>query len=535
MVEAEGPALDPGDGTPSVLRGAAKAAVLLTVAGVVGQVFTLVRELFVAAKVGVSGDLDALLVAAVAPIMFASLLASGTSAAIVPGYLATSREHGRSAADRLVGATLTWIVLIGIAITLVVIAGAGVAVSVSGPGLDAGARSIAIGYVPLLAPMLVFSAAGGFLGATFQIHDRMRAIALAWMAGPVVSVIVTVVLWDALGLTSLALAMTAQQAVTMVVLIVLAVRFGIMPPVTLRADRAETSRFIRHVMPLTISASVLQLNLLTDRAVATLITPGAVSALRYAEGVIRVPMSAIGPAWSAAIYPALVRASLLGESKSLGEVAASALRYVTAIFVPLSIATAALAPVIVEVAYVRGAFDDRASILTAAALAGFAPLLFLTMANSILTGAHNARQRGVFLMVMGILNAILNAVFNVGLGLILGVAGIALSTSLTVGLVHFIKTWRLGELEEGFPLADLLVLTARSLAASLAVAAPIGLIAWNLPHGLGLPTALATLVALTTAGMVGYILLARFIGLHEPWVVAKAMLQSPRRLRPGAR
>ena len=126
------------------------------------------------------------------------------------------------------------------------------------------------------------------------------------------------------------------------------------------------------------------------------------SALRYAEGVIRIPMNAIGPAWSAAIYPALVRASLLGESRSLGEAAASAMRYVTVIFVPISVATAAMAPLIVEVAYVRGAFDERAAALTAGALAGFAPLLFLTMANSVLTGAHNARQRGVFLMCDGV-------------------------------------------------------------------------------------------------------------------------------------
>ena len=77
-------AFEVGDGSEGVLRGAAKAAVLLTAAGVGGQAFTLARELFVAAKEGASSDLDALLVAAVVPVMFAGLLASGTSAAIVP-------------------------------------------------------------------------------------------------------------------------------------------------------------------------------------------------------------------------------------------------------------------------------------------------------------------------------------------------------------------------------------------------------------------------------------------------------------------
>ena len=65
--------------------------------------------------------------------------------------------------------------------------------------------------------------------------------------------------------------MTVQQAVIVVVLVAIALRLGIMPPITLRADRSESARFVRHAIPLTISASVLQFNLLTDRAVATLI------------------------------------------------------------------------------------------------------------------------------------------------------------------------------------------------------------------------------------------------------------------------
>ena len=151
MIDEPGQLEDPfdeGDGSSSILRGAAKAAVLLTAAGLVGQVFTLLRELFVADKVGVSQDLDALLVAAVAPLMLAGLISSGMSAAMVPGYLAAKREGGRIAADRLLGATLTWTVLIGIALSIAVTTAAGLAIAVTGPGLDAEAREIAIGYVP---------------------------------------------------------------------------------------------------------------------------------------------------------------------------------------------------------------------------------------------------------------------------------------------------------------------------------------------------------------------------------------------------
>ena len=134
----------------------------------------------------------------------------------------------------------------------------------------------------------------------------------------------------------------------------------------------------------------------------------------------------------------------------------------------------------------------------------------------------------MFLMTMGFLNAILNVVFNVGFGLWIGVAGIALSTSLTMGIIQFIKTWRLGTLEDGFPLGGAPCRQRpfpRREPDRRRI--PIALIAWNLPHGLGLTTALALLVP-RAAGMVGYIALGRLIGLEEPWQVARAMLLSPR-------
>lgn len=526
---------DEGDGSTSLLRGAARAAVLLTAAGIGGQVFTLIRELYVADKVGVSDDLDALLVASVVPVMFAGFLASGTAAAIVPSYFAASRAHGRHAAERLMGATLTWTILIGVLLSGVVVAGAGVLVTITGPGLSAAARDVAVGYVPVLAPTLVFSAAGALLASTFQVHDRMRSVALAWFIGPTVSALITVALYDRFGLAALAIAITAQQAVICLVLAGLAVAFRIWPPITLRAGREDSTRLIKHATPLTISASALQFNLLADRAVGTLITTGAVSALRYAEGVIRIPMNVIGPAWQATIYPALVRASLVGTGQTFAQAVSGALRYILALFVPLSVATAAMAPVIVEVAYGRGAFDARAAMLTAGALAGFAPLLVLTMANSVLTGAHNARQRGMFLMMMGFLDAGLNAVLNVGFGLLIGVAGIALSTSVTTGVVQVIKAWRLGTYEEDLPLYGLLVATAQALVASLVVALPIAAIAWNLPSGLGLVDNLAILVAMTGVGMVGYVVAARLVRFDEPWIVTRAILRAPLRLRGADR
>ncbi len=510
-------------GESPLMRRVARSTILLTATTSVGQVFTLLRELFIASQVGASLGLDALLVAAVIPQMAASLLASGAGAAVIPGYLEAEERSGREAADRLLGAVLTWTFLIGILITLLVLAIPMLIITVSGPGLPPEYQDTAAGYVPYLAPMLVLSALGGLLSATFQIHDRLGPVAVAWAGGPLASLVTLLVLWNSLGLTAVAIAMTVQQGVVLVLLALLAARHGWLPRPTFRAPRDDLVAFGRHAVPLTISSSVLQFNLLTDRAVASLIEAGAVSALRYGEGIIRLPMNAIGPAWGVAIYPALVRASQDREEQSMGDAAADAMRYVAAIFVPLSVATMALAPLIVAVVYVRGAFGAQDASLTSLVLVGFGPLLFLNMANSILTGAHNARRRGMFLMWMGISNAVLNLLFNIGFGLAIGVAGVALSTSATVGIIQWVKAHRLAAIDEDFPLRALLTLVGRALLASIVVAVPTGLIAWTVPVTMGTLPSLGLLVLLSAVGMVGYIAVGRAIGLIEPLDVVRAI------------
>ena len=224
------------------------------------------------------------------------------------------------------------------------------------------ARALAIDYVPILAPSLILPGPGSVLAAAFQSRppdadDRPR------LAGrpPGLRHHDHPALADWLGLTALAIAITGQQiAIVVVFLAPLGIGTRMLPPaIAPGGSRGKRPvRLIAHSLPLTISSSALMFNLLIDRAIATLIVPGGVSALRYAEGVIRILLNAIGPAWSAAIYPALVRASRQDGGGSLGEAASGALRYVTrSSSCPLAVATAALAPLIVAVAYGRGAFD----------------------------------------------------------------------------------------------------------------------------------------------------------------------------------
>src|SRR6185295_18884621 len=209
-----------------------------------------------------------------------------------------------------------------------------------------------------------------------------------------------------------------------------AVRSGHVPRLTVWTSRAQLGSFTRHAAPLTMSQAILQLNPVVDRAVATLIGPGAVSALRYAEVLVRTPIGAISPGWATAIYPSLVQAANRGVA-GLGATSARAVRYVLVAFVPIAILTVAVAPVAVAVGFGRGQFTQANVALTAECVAGFAPFIVIQMAYPPFTGALNARRRGTVLLAGGVLNVCLNIVFDLAFGFTFGAAGIALSSSLT--------------------------------------------------------------------------------------------------------
>jgi putative peptidoglycan lipid II flippase len=510
------------DGT-SQLAGLGRSAALLTIAASLGQVFGVGRELFVASRVGTSPQLDALLIALVAPTMVAGLLASGSAAALVPAHAAVEERHGRAAAQRMVGVILTWTTIAGLAFMLALTALAPVVVAIAGPGLSADGRATAEGFVPIVAPILVLSATGGLITAVFQVLGRFRPIAIAWLLGPIVSLIVTIGLWPWLGLTAYAVALVLNPATTLIVLILLAARSGDLPRPALRTGQGDLGGFVGHAVPLTISASVLQFNLLADRSIASLIASGAVSALRYGDSIVRLPLNTLGPAWARVVYPSLVAAARAGDHESVGASAYRAMRYLLAIFVPISVGIAALAPLGVRIVFGRGAFDDQAITATAAALAGFAGLVGLTMVQGVLVGAHNAQRRAIFLMLMGFLNAILNLIFDIIFGFALGIGGIALSTTLTMAFVLLIMGARLNRADPAFRGGELLGVAIRAVIASLVPAVPAALIAWSNVAGGGLLVEIAVTLGLGAIGAVEYVIVARWLRLDEPWIVARGV------------
>jgi putative peptidoglycan lipid II flippase len=524
--------VEPARGT--ALAGVGRSAVILTGATAAVQLLGIVRELFLAAEVGISTSFDAVLVGLVLPATLSSVLTAGVSTALVPAYVDARSSHGLAGATRLAGTVLAWVALAGLLVAVLLELFAPAFIRIAGPGLSPADQAQAVGYLRLVAPTTLLASISGILFAVCQAEGRFSSLGWAIVAGPTTSLIILLALWDRLGLTAYALGTVLGPIVSVAILFVATVRRRARPRLHLRSPGLGLDAFARHAVPLTISSAILQVNVIFDRALASLIAPGAVSALRYGDTLVRVPTGAIAPAWGAAIYPALVHSTKQPEGSGLADSADRSLRYVFAAFVPIAALTLAVAPVAASAAYGRGAFTAADLHVTALVVAGFAPLVCTVMVSQTLTGALNARRSGTVLLAAGILNVILNLTLDVVLGLSIGVAGIALSSSVTAIIVSAFKARQLARREAAFRLRPLGRYLALAVLASLPGALLCGALAWTGVYPSGLIPGLLTLALYGAIGGATYLALASRLGLDEPKVLVGIVVDRIARRRSAA-
>lgn len=509
-----------GTGQVPSFRQVGRSAAVLTGGTALAQVIGIGRELYLAANVGVSAELDALIIAMYVPITLAGAVMTGTVRSLVPAYMEAADMEGRAEARRLAGTVVAWTSVAGIAMWLALAACAGAVVAIAGPGLSPAGQREAVGYLQLLAPGALLAALNVILFAVLQAEEAFAEISLATITGPLVTLGTMLALWQTLGLGALAVGSLAGPLASLAIMILGCLRRSALPfPIPHRDPRITA--MIRHAAPITLGTAILQINVIGDRAIASLLGPGAVSALRYADVLVRTPIAAIGPAWGSVIYPALVRSTLSGATASLAATSERALRLLIAIFVPIAMLTAAVAPLAVTAAFGRGAFSSEDVSLTWPVVVGFAPLLLILMVVTVLTGAHNSRRRGVLLMVGGLINVALNITLDVGLGWWIGVMGIAFASSIAQGVVAWFFLVRLAHSDDGFDLTPVARTLLLALLSSLPVTLIAGLLAWGGWLGAGDP--IVAIAALAIVGVLGgpvYLLVGSILGMEEPRQVA---------------
>jgi putative peptidoglycan lipid II flippase len=289
---------------------------------------------------------------------------------------------------------------------------------------------------------------------------------------------------------------------------------------------------MRRMAPGLVGAGVTQLNLAVDVIIASLLPPGTVSILYYADRVQQLPLGVIGTAVGTALLPLLSRQVRSGEAAASIGTLNRAVEYALFLTLPAALALIVCAYPIILVLFGRGAFDAESARLSAQALAAYALGLPAFVLVKVLAPAFFARGDTSMPVKVGMGCVALNLALNVAFMVPLAHIGPALATSIAaicnvVGLAYIL--FRRGQLRPDWQLRRrILGMIGASSAMSVVLALLRTLLFTERPQGL---LGLASLAGLIAAGLVTYAVAAPLLGAYNfsdiKRVMSRRRLQTP--------
>jgi putative peptidoglycan lipid II flippase len=395
-----------------------------------------VLPLLLAAWFGRSAETDLYyLLAAYFVFCGAVLTGAFQDSALVPVLI---EVDARSPAElpRVLGALLGHTLAIGAAVATVM---GGLASGI------AAATSTRLGLALALIALLAFATMGAttraFYVGVLNARRRFWAHPVASGTGMALTLVVIRAARGALGVCAIPFGLAAGELVAIVLLSLIAAR-DLGSWLTPTLERPEPVRRILRLVRLEVTGSLItRINPIIDQLMSGLAgVVGGGTLVRYASDVVSLPTSAL----QATLFPVLMTrlAQDASEPARLLKTARRTVGVVAGVLVATSVALAAVRTPLSALLFGHGSMDAggvrRIAQILPWGLLGVAPFGALL----VLARAHVARQNSRIMPGMGILNSSLNVAFNAVFVGLLGLSGIALSTSLTyfiVAVVFWVK------------------------------------------------------------------------------------------------
>jgi putative peptidoglycan lipid II flippase len=512
---------------------------IATVGGytLVSRVLGFLRDVLAAAWLGAGPVADAFFVAFKFPNFFRRLFAEGAfSAAFVPIFAGMAARDGKPAARIFAEDALAVLLAALLALTLIAEATMPWVVALAAPGFrdEPEKLALAIEFTRITFPYLLFISLVSLQGGILNSLDRFGAVAATPILLNLCLIGGLIFLTPWLGSAGLASSWAVAIAgIAQFLWLAAACRREGM---ALRLPRPrltpDVRRLGRLMLPAALGSGVVQINLLIDVMIASLLPTGAVSYLYYADRIYELPLAVIGIAIGTALLPLLSRQIRLGEVAAAVETQNRALEAALVLTLPATAALLVLAEPVIVVLFQRGAFDAAAAAATAAALVAYATGLPAYVLIKVLAPAYYAREDTRTPVRIAVACVALNTAAALALMGVLAHAGIALATALSAWVNCVLLARGLAARGALRPDARLRRAMAGAGAASVAMALALilamraGISPVAATDGLARWSALASLVI---GGAATYALAATALGAMRPRELLSLIRRPPRR------
>ncbi len=463
---------------------------------------SLLREVIIAATFGADRAVDAYLMAALFPTFLSSVFTSVTSGSVVPVFHVAARQGDRALEDYLAA---LWTSSLAVLVTSAVIIWLFLdpLLSLTAPGFDTDARSLAFRLAVLMLPAGVMGGLTGAIGAVLNARKLFVVPALVALINSVAIAVSTLALGGRLGVVAIAIGSSSGSAIALLLVWAFAATKGLRLRIGPVLSNFHMRLLAQLSVPLLLGVVTTYATLFVDRAMASNLPAGSIAALGYADKIVRLPESIVMLTIPVVLFSYLAESSAAGDLRRMSQLSSLGVVVMILLLVPVTFAFLFLTRPLVTAIFARGVFDAGAVEGTSRALTGYGYGVVFLGLGYVFPRILVALRKTLVIGLLGCVSVGLKLVLNSLLIPVLDHQGIALASSLTyliTDCVFVAVLWHVGIRVR--PAVLLAALGAGTLT-GLAVVAAARLASWVSWSGL------PELAMATTGGVIALLVLFR--------------------------
>lgn len=422
------------------IESAAKAAGMISLLYLGSRLLGFVRE-NLSGRLFTRFETDAFFAAFIIPdIMYYLLVGGALSAAFIPifsEYLANDKEEeGWKMASTFINTVLVLLFIF----TVFGVVFAQLLAPLEAPSFSAGKMDLLIKLTRIMFPAVCFTALAGLTGGALNSYRRFLAPALGPIVYNIAIILGAFFLGEQYGIGGMAIGVVVGAFGNFLLQFCFLhsiskgkYKFGYI-------DLKNTGfrRMLRLMLPALIGLSATQVNLWVTNVMASSLDEGSITALRFANRLIQLPIGIFAAGVATAFFPLLSRLAATKEYDEFKNVLSMSLCSIFFMMIPAAVGLIVLRYPLVKLLFEGQKFTPHDTALTAYALLFYSLTLFAHAAILMLPRAFYALQDTKTPVIISItavaLSICLNWIFLKYTTL--GIGGFALSFSI-MGFVNF--------------------------------------------------------------------------------------------------
>lgn len=449
----------------------AKHTVILMVTTILAKVLGFAREIALAYRFGAGSVSDAYIVAYSIP----TIIFAGLGTAILTSYIplyTRLQEENPAQTKRFNNNVSTIVMLLSAMVMLVFWLFDDSIVKLFAVGFEGETLAFAASLARVMMVSVVFIGISNILQGYLQIKDSFTVVGIVSVPQNVF-VIASILLAGAGSSMILSLGLVLGYAASMVMLYIAASRKGFTYRPYVSLGDPQIKRLITLVLPIFLGRTVMQINNMVDRTIASMLPEGSISALNYASKIFGFVISVFVLSLATAVFPQLSLQTAQHNTRRFKSTIRTSIGMVSLLVLPISVGAILLAEPVVAVLFARGAFDQTAVTLTAQALAYYCIGLIFYSLKDILNNVFYSMEDTKTPTINSVITVLLNVVLNLLLMKPMGHRGLALATSISSGITTFTLLRSLRKKVGPMGLGSLVKSLLKMLAGTAAMAAVV--------------------------------------------------------------